>query len=107
MVLFEVGRTVPNLDDLGLVFRDMGISIPDLSDYVCNVEPTPFNEDISAIPIPREHALNFLKPGSHEVLSRPVHIHEHLPPMQHIILGEIYKWFSIYFPANNYKLNYL
>lgn len=88
-----VGRTVPNLDDLGLTFRDMGISIQDLSDYVCNVEPTAFSEDIAAIPVPREHLLNFLKPGSHEVLSRPVHIHEHLPPMQHIVLGMRHKKF--------------
>lgn len=84
----QFGRTGPNLDDLGLTFRDMGISIQDLSDYVCNVEPTTFNEDVSAIPVPREHSLNFLKPGSHEVLSRPVYIHEHLPPMQHIILDD-------------------
>ncbi|KAI9557157.1 hypothetical protein GHT06_016964 [Daphnia sinensis] len=84
----QFGRTGPNLDDLGLTFRDMGISIQDLSDYVCNVEPTVFNEDVAAIPVPREQSLNFLKPGSHEVLSRPVHIHEHLPPMQHIVLDD-------------------
>ena len=84
------------MDDLCLAFRDIGISIPDLSDYVCNVEPTPFNEEISELPLPRDHALNFLKPGSHEVLSRPVHIHEHLPPMQHIILGKKYKHCSVY-----------
>ena len=73
---------------MGLTFRDMGITIQDLSDYVCNVEPTSFHEDISKIPVAREHNLNFLKPGSHEVLSRPVHIHEHLPPMQHIFVGK-------------------
>lgn len=85
-----VGRTEPNLDDLGLTFRDMAISIQDLSDYVTNVEPTSFHEEISKFPIPKEHNLNFLKPGSHEVLSRPVHIHEHLPPIQPIILGKIH-----------------
>lgn len=90
-MFYPVGRTKPTLDDLGLTFRDLGVTIQDLSDYVCNVEPIPFQADISKIPISREHNLNFLKPGSHEVLSRPVHIHEHLPPMQHIILG---KYFS-------------
>lgn len=72
------------MDDLGLTFRDMAISIQDLSDYVGNVEPVTFHEDVPRIPIPKEPNLNFLKPGSHEVLSRPVHIHEHLPPIQQI-----------------------
>ena len=66
---------------MGLAFRDMGVNIPDLSDYINNVEPTPFAENMPIYPVPREPQLNFLKPGSHEVLTRPVHVHEHLPPM--------------------------
>ena len=51
------------MDDLGLTFREMGISIQDLTDFVGNVEPTPLTQEISKYPVPREHHLNFLKPG--------------------------------------------
>jgi len=32
-------------------------------------------------PAPKGTDLNFLKPGSREVLHRPVYVHEYLPPM--------------------------
>lgn len=76
-----VGRTEPNLNDLALVFKDKKISIGDLEEYVQYVEPVPFIKPVPQYPIPRESHLNFLKPGSREVLTRPVHIHEYLPPM--------------------------
>ncbi|XP_026470336.1 transcription initiation factor TFIID subunit 3-like isoform X3 [Ctenocephalides felis] len=75
------GRTEPNLNDLALVFKDKKISIGDLEEYVQYVEPVPFIKPVPQYPIPRESHLNFLKPGSREVLTRPVHIHEYLPPM--------------------------
>lgn len=37
--------------------------------------------NVPKFPIPKESNLNFLKPGSKEVVTRPVHIHEHLPPI--------------------------
>ncbi|XP_042213452.1 transcription initiation factor TFIID subunit 3-like isoform X2 [Homarus americanus] len=75
------GRTEPNLDDLGLAFLDMGISVSELEEYINNVDCPPFPNLLSALPVPRTSNLNFLKPGSREILSRPIHIHEHLPPM--------------------------
>lgn len=39
-------------------------------------------------PLPKEDHLNFLKPGSKEVVTRPVYIHEHLPPMYPLLEGE-------------------
>nr|CAD7450061.1 unnamed protein product [Timema bartmani] len=77
----EVGHTIPNLDELGLAFQDLGINIQDLEEYIKNVESVPCVFDIPKYPIPRESHLNFLKPGSREVVTRPVHVHEHLPPM--------------------------
>lgn len=77
----QFGRTEPNLDDIGLTFREMGIHIEDLANYIGNVEPSQLSSDLPKYPVPREHHLNFLKPGSHEVLSRPLHIYEYLPPM--------------------------
>ncbi|XP_063851450.1 transcription initiation factor TFIID subunit 3-like isoform X2 [Scylla paramamosain] len=75
------GRTEPSLDDLGLAFMDMGISVPELEDYFSNVDCPPFPHPLPALPVTRPSNLNFLKPGAREILSRPIHIHEHLPPM--------------------------
>jgi len=78
---FAVGHTTPNLDDLGLAFRDLGISVRDLEEYVQYVESVPCAVDVPKFPVPSESHLNFLKPGSREVVHRPVYVHEHLPPM--------------------------
>ncbi|XP_049805860.1 transcription initiation factor TFIID subunit 3 isoform X1 [Schistocerca nitens] len=75
------GHTQPNLDDLGLAFREMGINLQDMEDYIKNVESVPCHGEIPKFPVPRDSHLNFLKPGSREVVTRPVHVHEHLPPM--------------------------
>lgn len=76
----QFNRTEPNLHDLALVFRDLHIQLPELADYVHSVPPVP--PPISEkFPKPKETNLNFLKPGSHEVVTRPMHVHEHLPPM--------------------------
>lgn len=76
----QFNRTEPNLHDLALVFRDLHIQLPELADYVHSVPPAP--PPVSEkFPKPKETNLNFLKPGSHEVVTRPMHVHEHLPPM--------------------------
>lgn len=79
----------PNLDHLGLVFRDFHINLGDLEDYCKYVN---FGQNASVVPkypLPKEDHLNFLKPGSKEVVTRPVHIHEHLPPMYPLLEGII------------------
>lgn len=75
------GRIEPNLDDVALAFNDLNIQIPDLEEYVSNVDPVPCIINVPKFPAPKESNLNFLKPGSKEVVTRPVHIHEHLPPI--------------------------
>lgn len=79
---FLDGRTEPNLDDIALAFNDLNINIADLEEYITNVDPVPCIINVPKFPIPKESNLNFLKPGSKEVVTRPVHIHEHLPPIQ-------------------------
>ncbi|XP_032688842.1 transcription initiation factor TFIID subunit 3-like isoform X2 [Odontomachus brunneus] len=76
-----LGRTEPNLDDLGLAFRYMNIDIQELAEYVKNVDSVPCPIQVPQYPVRRENHLNFLKPGSREVVTRPVYIHEHLPAM--------------------------
>ncbi|XP_026497362.2 transcription initiation factor TFIID subunit 3 [Vanessa tameamea] len=77
----QFNRTEPNLHDLGLVFRDLHIQLPDLAEYTRSVPPVLPPTKTERFPKPKESNLNFLKPGSHEVVTRPMHVHEHLPPM--------------------------
>ncbi|XP_049885993.1 transcription initiation factor TFIID subunit 3-like [Pectinophora gossypiella] len=77
----QFNRTEPNLHDLGLVFRDLHVQLPELVEYTRSVPPVPSPVHIENFPKPKESNLNFLKPGSHEVVTRPMHVHEHLPPM--------------------------
>lgn len=70
-----------NLDDLGLAFQHMNIDIEQLSEYVKNVDSVPCAISVPKYPLGRENHLNFLKPGSREVVTRSVHVHEHLPAM--------------------------
>ncbi|KAK0169806.1 hypothetical protein PV328_010446 [Microctonus aethiopoides] len=76
-----LGRTDPNLDDLGLAFQQMNVDINQLAEYVKNVDSVPCVISVPKLPISHDNHLNFLKPGSKEVVTRPVHVHEHLPAM--------------------------
>ncbi|XP_028157800.1 transcription initiation factor TFIID subunit 3 [Ostrinia furnacalis] len=77
----QFNRTEPNLHDLGLVFRDLHVQLPELVEYTRCVPPVPAPVGVEKFPKPKDSNLNFLKPGSHEVVTRPMHVHEHLPPM--------------------------
>ncbi|XP_076386657.1 TBP-associated factor 3 isoform X12 [Megachile rotundata] len=76
-----LGRTEANINDLGLAFRHMNIDVQELAEYIKNVDSVPCSIMVPKFPIRRENHLNFLKPGSREVVTRPVHVHEHLPAM--------------------------
>ncbi|XP_052757958.1 transcription initiation factor TFIID subunit 3 [Galleria mellonella] len=77
----QFNRTEPNLHDLGLVFRDLHVQLPELAEYTRCVPSVAPPVNVERFPKPKESNLNFLKPGSHEVVTRPMHVHEHLPPM--------------------------
>lgn len=81
MWFFLDNRTEANLDDLELSFRDMGINMNEILEYISYVDPIVTHIEVPKYPVPKESHFNFLKPGSKEVLTRPVHIHEHLPPI--------------------------
>lgn len=76
----QFGRTRPNLDDVGLAFNELGIELRELEEYVDYVDSVPCNVQVPKYPLSKDSHLNFLKPGSKEVVTRPVHVHEHLPP---------------------------
>ncbi|XP_045482902.1 transcription initiation factor TFIID subunit 3 isoform X2 [Harmonia axyridis] len=85
----EFGYADPNLDHLALAFRELRISVPELEEFVKYVNFGAPATQVCKYPVPKEDQLNFLKPGSKEVVTRPVHIHEHLPPMNPILEGAI------------------
>uniref|UniRef100_A0A1B0G831 PHD-type domain-containing protein n=1 Tax=Glossina morsitans morsitans TaxID=37546 RepID=A0A1B0G831_GLOMM len=74
-------RTEANLNDVALTLSSINVNLNELTDYINNVEPVPFVIEMPKFPRRKDSYLNFLKPGSKEVLTRPVHVHDHLPPM--------------------------
>lgn len=74
-------RTHAGLPDLALAFADLNVSLPELRDYLAQVPASPARLAPPPYPLPRSPRLHFLKPGSREVLTRPVHIPEYLPPV--------------------------
>lgn len=84
----EFGQTEVNLDHLGLSFQDMGVNLDELDEYVTYVNFAPGPHAAPKFPIAKENNLNFLKPGSKEVMTRPLHINEHLPPMYPLLEGK-------------------
>lgn len=74
-------RTEANLNDVNLTLNSINVNLNELLDYINNVEPVPFALEVPKFPARKDSALNFLKPGSKEVLTRPVHVHDYLPPM--------------------------
>ncbi|CAE1272398.1 TAF3 [Acanthosepion pharaonis] len=75
------GRTEVNLDDLGLAFRTLGISLSELDDYIKHVEALPFGKDVAAFPKPKKSNLCFPNPKSREIYHREEHVSDYLPYM--------------------------
>ena len=74
------GRSAPNQLDLAQTFQRLGVRLPDLEEYAAHVEVGAASQ-LPRYPAPARDQLNFMKPGSREVLHRPMHIPDHLPPM--------------------------
>ena len=75
-------RNEPNLRDIERTFEDMNINMSELSEYVEQFDSKALVTDpIPHFPQPSMTRLNHLKPGSREVLHRPYHIYDYLPPI--------------------------
>ena len=75
-------RNEPNLNDIERTFEDMNINMSELSDYVEQFDSKALVTDpVPFYPQPSMTRLNHLKPGSREVLHRPYHIYDYLPPI--------------------------
>lgn len=64
-----------------MAFQDKDVSIPDLIKYLKQVGSIEFPHLIPKFPIPTKSNLNIMKPGSREIVTRPIYMHEHLPTM--------------------------
>jgi len=74
------GRTDTNVADVASTFDQLGVDLSDLEEYVQHFE-IPCVKEVPAYPTETLDQLSFLKPGSREVLQRPIHIYDYLPPM--------------------------
>ncbi|KAH8283413.1 hypothetical protein KR054_010835, partial [Drosophila jambulina] len=87
----HANRFEPSVQDARHSLKSLKINVQELLDYIGNVEPVGFTRDVPQFPIKRASNMNFLKPGSAETLSRPIHIFDYLPPMKETECREIEK----------------
>ena len=75
-------RTQSNIMDFQRLFDDLHIDLGELKEYVEKVDDRALITDpVPSFPACSKTDLNFLKPGSTEVLHRPHHIENYFPPM--------------------------
>ncbi|XP_025420725.1 transcription initiation factor TFIID subunit 3-like [Sipha flava] len=72
---------VPDIEDVEKALRQKSVSLAELRNYVKSTGPVKFPHNLPKLNIPGKNVLNPLKPGSREVVTRPIHIHEHLPTL--------------------------
>lgn len=72
---------VPDIGDVEKAFRQKSISLINLRGYIKNTGPVQFAHNLPMLNIPGNTLLNTIKPGTREIVTRSIHIHEHLPSM--------------------------
>ncbi|XP_032311788.1 uncharacterized protein LOC6505487 isoform X2 [Drosophila ananassae] len=78
----HANRLEPDLKDARQSLKNLHMNVYEILDYISNVEPVISTRDIGKFPISRSSNMNFLKAGSAESLTRPVHIFEYLPAIE-------------------------
>lgn len=72
---------VPDIEDVEKAFRQKSISLTELRRYIKSTGPVKFPHNIPPLYVPGKNVFNVIKPGSREIVTRPIHIHEHLPTL--------------------------
>lgn len=72
---------VPDIEDVEKAFRQKSISLNDLRRYIKSTGPVKFPHSLPVLMVPGKNVFNTIKPGSREIVTRPIHIHEHLPTL--------------------------
>ncbi|XP_066448186.1 transcription initiation factor TFIID subunit 3 isoform X1 [Eleutherodactylus coqui] len=73
------GRSDPLLDDVGQAFKLMGVNLHELEDYIHNIEPVTFPNQIPSFPVSKNNVLQFPPPGSKDLEDRKEYIPDYLP----------------------------
>ena len=75
-------RTQSNVMDLQSLFDDISINLGELEEYVEKVDDRALlTQQVPFFPAESKTDLNFLKPGSQEVIHRKTHVEHYFPPM--------------------------
>jgi len=77
--LFPDCHTEPSLDDLGLAFKQTGVLLHELEDYVSQVDQVPFSYQLPQFPLPKPNQLHH--PRKEDILDRPEFYNDYLPPL--------------------------
>lgn len=72
---------VPDVSDVEKAFRQKSISLSTLRRYIKSTGPVKFPHSLPVLNISGKNSFNAMKPGSREIVTRPIHIHEHLPTL--------------------------
>jgi len=72
---------VPNIEDIEKAFHQKSISLIELRRYIKSTGSVKFPHSLPPLNIPGKDTFNAMKPGSREIVTRPIHIHEHLPTL--------------------------
>ncbi|XP_049578321.1 transcription initiation factor TFIID subunit 3 [Syngnathus scovelli] len=75
------GRTDPVLDDVSQAFRLLGVSLSELDDYVNNLEPVAFPQQLPTFPVAKNNVLQFPQPGAQFAEERRDYIPDYMPPL--------------------------
>uniref|UniRef100_A0A3Q2YXY8 Transcription initiation factor TFIID subunit 3 n=1 Tax=Hippocampus comes TaxID=109280 RepID=A0A3Q2YXY8_HIPCM len=75
------GRTDPVLDDVSQAFRLLGVSLSELDDYVNNLEPVAFPQQLPTFPVGKNNVLQFPQPGALLAEERKEEIPDYMPPL--------------------------
>ncbi|XP_050527635.1 transcription initiation factor TFIID subunit 3-like [Daktulosphaira vitifoliae] len=85
-----IGNCIPDIEDVTMAFNDRHIRLVEIRKYLkyqqnSEIEHPTMNNSLPQYPHPaKSSTLNMMKPGSREIVTRPVHVHEHLPTMYHV-----------------------
>lgn len=72
---------VPVIEDVEKAFHQKSISLTALRRYLKHTGPVKFPHSLPMLNIPGKSTFNAIKPGSREIVTRPIHFHEHLPTL--------------------------
>lgn len=70
---------VPEVQDVEKAMLQKRVSLAELRRYIKQTGPVKFPHSLPTLNISGKNTFNSMKPGSREIVTRPIHFHEHLP----------------------------